>query len=79
VAEIRIDGGDEVLPMLVQGILELHQVAAPLRKRGRTVAQEGGALPDQGGGQCVISLRGRPGGHGSLLRIEGRSTEGVSH
>src|ERR1700752_1076396 len=46
--------------MLLQGILQLHQVAAPLRKRRRTVAQECGALPDQRGGQGVISLHCRP-------------------
>jgi len=61
---------------LPQDIFELHQVAAPLRKRGWAVAQEGGALPCQHCGQSVIALRCRPNGHSSLLAIRRRAIEG---
>src|SRR5262249_20804343 len=65
VAEVRIDSSDEVLAMLPDCIFELHQVATPPRERWRTIAQEGGALPDERGGQSIIGL-GCPIGHGSL-------------
>lgn len=49
-AEVRIDGSDEVLPMCPDRIFELYQIAASPREGGRTIAQEGGALPGKRGG-----------------------------
>jgi hypothetical protein len=48
-AEVRINGSDEVLPMRPDRIFELHQIAAPPRETGRTIPQEGGALPGKRG------------------------------
>jgi hypothetical protein len=75
VAEVLIDGGNEVLPMLPDCILELHQIATPPRERWRTIAQEGGALPDERGGQSIIGLDCCPISHGSLHVSRTRTLE----
>lgn len=66
VTEVGIDGGNKVLSMLPQAVLELHEVAAPLRGSWWTVAEECRALPLQNLGQSVTWLDRRSHRHRNL-------------